>query len=672
MESNPLLVRNTLPRFDDISSDHVVPAIEQVLSEQRSRLEQLRKQQAEDFSWALELEDMRQAVTQAFSPVSHLNNVLSTDELRKAFNECLPKITDFFTELGQDPALLAGFNHLSSQTAVQEDGVRKQLVAHALRDLELAGVGLAEEDKKAFRDLMQRLAKAQAAFEQNLMDATEAFTWHSSDVTELDGLPDDLVKRAAENAKSQGIDGYRLLLDPPTYMAVMSYAKLEELRETFYRAWTTRASDRGPNAGEWDNTPLMEEILSLRHQAAELLGFDNYAALSLATKMAESVPDVIDFLSELAERSKQMALTEKARLDEFAGRTLSAWDVGFYSELLKQKTLGVDEESLRPFFPLGRVFPGLFALAEQLFGIRFQRRKDIAVWHQDVQYFDVLDPEDEVIGGVYVDLYARPNKRGGAWMDECLIRQNFNGHLLRPVAHLVCNFASPGDDTPALLTHRDVVTLFHEFGHTLHHLLTDVDYPSLSGINGVPWDAVELPSQFFENFAWLTPVLHSISGHHKTGQPLGDDIIRKLQVSRTFQAGMQMMRQLEFALFDFRLHAEYDPSHGGRVADVLNQVRRDVSVVETPAYNRFANSFAHVFGGGYAAGYYSYKWAEVLAADAFSAFEEAGPFDPGTASRFKASILSKGGSRDILDGFVEFRGRKPILDPLLQQSGIRP
>ena len=339
---------------------------------------------------------------------------------------------------------------------------------------------------------------------------------------------------------------------------------------------------------------------------------------------------------------------------------------------MKQQTLGVDEESLRPFFPLSRVFPGLFALAEQLFGIRFRRRQDVPMWHEDVQYFDVLDAEDRAVGGVYVDLYARPNKRGGAWMDECLVRQDIGGELLHPVAHLVCNFASPREGAPALLTHRDVVTLFHEFGHTLHHLLTDVDYPSLSGINGVPWDAVELPSQFFENFAWLTPVLHSISGHYETGEPLADDVIEKLQSSKTFQAGMQMMRQLEFALFDFRLHAEYEPDQGGRIGDILAKVRQHVSVVEAPAYNRFANSFSHVFGGGYAAGYYSYKWAEVLAADAFAAFEEAGPFDPGTATRFKSAILSKGGSRDILDAFVEFRGRKPILDPLLRHSGIQP
>ena len=668
--TNPLLVRNVLPQFDRIRPEDVEAAVGAALEQAEHRLQELRARTAVDFTWALEVEDVRQAITQVFAPVAHLNRVVSSPALRDAYNACLPKITEFMTRLGQDPKLLRGYQSLDNQTAVTEDSTRNKLVQNALRDFRLAGIDLPPEGQAEFREVMLALAKAEASFEQNLMDATDAFSWQSDKLEDLAGLSRSLIEAASERAAQEGVSGYRLQLDPPTYMAVMGHAHSEELRKTFYRAWVTRASEQGSHDPQWDNASVMEEILALRHRAAQLLGFDNFAELSLATKMAESTTEVLQFLEELAARSKPAAVNEFAELEAFADRPLAAWDVAYFAERMRQQTLGVDEEALRPYFPLERVFAGLFRVASDLFHIRFNRRDDVASWHPDVRFYDVLDADDHVLGGVYVDLYARSNKRGGAWMDECLIRQEAGGTLIKPVAHLVCNFAAPTGDAPALLTHRDVVTLFHEFGHTLHHLLTEVNYPSLSGINGVPWDAVELPSQFFENFAWLPSVLSWLSEHYQTGESLPADIIHNLRQSRVFHAGLQMVRQLEFSLFDFKLHVGYDPEKGGRISEVLTAARETVSVVPIPDYNRFANSFGHVFGGGYAAGYYSYKWAEVLAADAFGAFEEAGPFDNGIATKFRQAILAKGGSRDILQGFVEFRGREPELEPLLRQAGM--
>jgi oligopeptidase A len=668
--TNPLLVRNALPNFDAISPEHVGPAVSSALANAEQRVEQLRRQSQIDFDWALELEDIRQSIGQVFSPVAHLNRVLSSPAMRDAYNDCLPKITEFMTRLGQDPSLLGGYEDLKTQHAVTSDSIRTQLVEHALRDLRLAGIALPPEEQNEFREIMQKLAKTEATFEQNLMDATDAFSWQSDQLEALSGLPESLVATSQANARDHGVSGYRLSLDPPTFTAVMSHATCEALRKVFYAAWVTRASDQGPQAGLWDNTALMEEILGLRHRAAHLLGFDNYAELSLATKMAKSGIEVLEFLEQLASRSRAIARTEFSELEQFAGRPLAAWDVAYFAEQKRQQTLGVDEEALRPYFPLEKVFSGLFRVAENLFGVRFARRVGVACWHKDVRYYDLIDVDEQVLGGMYLDLYARANKRGGAWMDECLNRQDIAGEVIQPVAHLVCNFAAPGKEAPALLTHRDVVTLFHEFGHTLHHLLTEVDYPSLSGINGVPWDAVELPSQFFENFAWLPSVLSWLSEHYQTGEPLPKEALDKLQASRNFHAGLQMVRQLELALFDFKLHTEYDPASGGRVTEILEQVRASVGVVPSPPYNRFTNGFSHIFGGGYAAGYYSYKWAEVLAADTFSAFEQAGPFDASTAKRFRKAILAKGGSRDILDGFVEFMGRTPALEALLRQQGM--
>jgi oligopeptidase A len=517
---------------------------------------------------------------------------------------------------------------------------------------------------------MQELAAHQAKFEQNVMDATDAFEHRETDRAALAGLPEFVLERARLLAIERGYEGWCLRLDPPTFQTVLTHAESAALREKYYQAWVTRASDQGPHAGRWDNSALIEQILALRHEAAQLVGFKTFAEFSLATKMAKSPRQVIEFLRDLARRSRAVALQDLATLAAYAGRTLESWDVAFYAERLKQEKLELAEEELRPYFPLPRVLDGLFKLCGTLFGFTVAEAPRPEVWHDTVRYYELKRADGTLVGSFFTDLFARPNKRGGAWMGGCVSRAKLNGQSQAPVAYLVCNFNAPSLDTPSLLTHSEVVTLFHEFGHTLHHLLTEVDYPSLAGTNGVAWDAVELPSQFLENFTWRPEVLGDIGRHYATGAPLPKDKIDTLNRSRTFLSGLGMVRQIEFALFDFRLHDEYEPGRGSRVQEILDEVRREVAVVQSPTYNRFAHAFGHVFAGGYAAGYYSYKWAEVLAADAFSAFEEAGVFDRATAERFRRAVLATGGSRNALDAFIEFRGRAPELDPLLKQSGI--
>jgi oligopeptidase A len=666
---NPLLSRDALPPFDAIRAEHVRPALEQTLGSLREQLAQAEQAQTADFSWALELERIQEQLERVWSPVSHLNGVTSNPDLRAAYNEGLPLITEFGSELGQNEALYRHYRAVAA-TVPDRKSAEGMLIHNALRDFKLAGVALPADQKQRFREIMQALAARQASFEQNLMDATDAFSHHETDRANLAGLPESVLERAGKAARDKGMDGWLLALDPPTFQSVVTHADSERLREIFYSAWITRASDQGPHAGDWDNGPLMEEILALRHEAAQLLGFLNYAELSLATKMAASPDEVISFLRDLAHRSRSAAGDELAMLEQHAQRPLKPWDVPYYAERLRQDRFALAEEELRPYFPLPRVLEGLFEVSSRLFGLQIRRAEFAHVWHPDVTYYEISDREGSAVGSFFVDLFARPNKRGGAWMDVCANRIGLKGHHQLPIAHLVCNFAPPVGDRPSLLTHSDTVTLFHEFGHTLHHLLTEVDYPSLAGINGVPWDAVELPSQFLENYAWLPDVLKRICRHYETGAPLPEDKIATLTASRSFLAGLAMARQLEFALFDFRLHHEFDPAAGARVYDILNEVRQEVAVIRQPEYNRFANTFAHIFGGGYAAGYYSYKWAEVLAADAFSAFEEQGIFDARTAQQFRKSILAVGGSRDAMDAFIGFRGRPPRPDALLRHAGL--
>jgi oligopeptidase A len=666
---NPLLAGSELPEFNRVCPEHVEPAVRTVLAAQREQLGAVERATPFDFDSTIQLERIQNAVQRVWAPVSHLNAVRSTPAIRDAYNACLPLITEFWLEFGQNERLYSGFEHLSRSRELG-DGVRARLVTNALRDFRLAGVALEPSRRERFTTVSKALAAVQARFEQNLLDATDAFRHHETGDSAVAGLPETFLERAQAAAADEGLSGYLLHLDPPTYTTVMSQAESVELREHFYRAWVTRASDQGPRPEAWDNGALMGEILALRHESAQLLGFDSFAALSLATKMAESPESVLKFLRDLARRSKPIAQREFAELESFAGRRLDAWDVAFYSDRMKRDRFELSAEALRPYFPLPRVLDGLFRVVTTLFGVTLRQAGPRGSWHPDVAYFELVDLSGRAIGGVYTDLYARPNKRGGAWMDGAQSRARIPGLEQCPVAHLICNFQAPGPQRPSLLTHDEVITLFHEFGHALHHLLTEIDYPSLAGTHGVPWDAVELPSQFFENYAWLPAVLPWISSHYQTGSALPADKLATLKASRTFHAGLAMVRQLEFALFDFRLHAEYEPASGPRIEEMLAEVRREVAVVEAPAYNRFPNTFAHIFGGGYAAGYYSYKWAEVLAADAFAAFEEHGDFDAVTARRFRECILGSGGGRDPLAAFTEFRGREPSLEPLLRQSGI--
>ncbi|MGQ0836739.1 MAG: M3 family metallopeptidase [Gammaproteobacteria bacterium] len=668
---NPLLGNESLPPFARIRPEHVEPAVRELLSENRARIDRLAALANPTFATVVEpLEDLQHRLTRTWSPVSHLNAVLNSGALRSSYNACLPLLSGYQTDLAQSEPLYAAYCAIATREADALEPVQRRVIDHALRDFRLAGVGLDSARKERFKAVMLELTQLQAKFEENVLDATNGWTLHLTDPSELKGLNEVIVEQARRRAHDRRMEGWVVTLDQPTYVAVVTDAESESLRRAFYEAWVTRASDQGPNAGRWDNSAVMEQILMLRHEAARLLDFGNYAEYALATRMARSIDEVLEFLNELARAARPAAQREFAELEEFAGRRLSGWDVGFYAERLQRSRFSVSQEELRPYFPLPRVLDGLFGVAERLFPVRIREQAGAPVWHEDVRYYVIEEAGGAAIGSFYLDPYARPNKRSGAWMDECIGRKRLTGSTASPVAYLVCNFLPPSEGRPALLTHDDVVTMFHEFGHGLHHLLTRVSYPSLAGINGVAWDAVELPSQFFENYAWHSEVLQRMSAHVDTGAPLPSDKQAQLIATRSFHAGLQMMRQLEYALFDFRLHAGYDPQRGSRLHEVLDAVRREVAVVPFPEWNRFAHSFGHVFAGGYAAGYYSYKWAEVLAADAFAAFEERGVFDAATARRFLDAILARGGSRDPMDAFIEFRGRAPEIGPLLRQHGI--
>ncbi|HEX5207437.1 MAG TPA: M3 family metallopeptidase [Steroidobacteraceae bacterium] len=670
---NPLLAEEPLPPFPRIRPEHVEPGVREVLSRARARMGEIAALDSPTFATVVEpLEELRHAVSRAWSPVSHLNAVLNSEALRGAYNSCLPLLSAYQTDLSQSEPLYLAYRAIEERQGAVLDPVQRRLLEHTLRDFRLAGVGLGAADKQRFKNVMLELTGLQAKFEENVLDATNGWSYPVSDGALLRGLNEMIVDQARRRAHDQRVDGWILMLDQPTYVAVVTDAESDVLRRAFYEAWSTRASDQGPNAGKWDNAEVMEQILRKRHEAARILGFGNYAEYALATRMAHTVPEVMQFLEELSQAARPAAMREFEELEAFAGRRLEAWDVAFHAERMQRERYAVSQEELRPYFPLPRVLTGLFEVAERLFDIRIRERNGAPVWHPDVRFFEIENAAGRPVGSFYLDAYARPNKRSGAWMDECIGRKRLSTGATLPTAYLVCNVLPPGEGRPALLTHDDVLTLFHEFGHGLHHLLTRVDYPTIAGINGVAWDAVELPSQFMENYAWHPDVLSRISSHHQTGAPLPAQTQERLRATRSFHAGLQMMRQLEFALFDFRLHAEYSPERGGRVREVLQEVRRQVAVVRPPEWNRFPNSFGHIFAGGYAAGYYSYKWAEVLAADAFSAFEERGVFDRDTAARFLDSILSRGGSRDALEAFVEFRGRRPDVRPLLVQHGIAP
>lgn len=676
--NNPLLADTVLPPFSTILPEHVEPALNTVLQQAKQTVADLLASM-DTPSWqslVIPMEEVDARINQVWSPVSHLNSVMNSDELRAAYNACLPKLSEFSTELGQNEALYQAYKSLADGEQYQSlDHAQKKVIDNAVRDFRLSGVELSQTDRDEFKAISQSLTELTAKFEENVLDATQAWQKLITDESLLSGLPESAKAMAAQMAERAEKTGWLFTLDFPSYLPIMTYADNRELREEVYTAFATRASDQGPNADKWDNTQVIADILSLRHQLANLIGFDNHAERSLATKMAQSPQQVLDFLNDLAIKSKPIAVNEVAELRAFAKETagmnaLSAWDMSYFSEKLRQQRYAISQEEVKQYFPESKVVPGLFAVVNRLYGLIITERHDAEVWHSDVRFFDISDANGALRGQFYLDLYARNHKRGGAWMGECLVHRQTTVGLQTPVAYLTCNFSEPLGDKPALFSHDEVTTLFHEFGHGLHHMLTKIHYADVSGINGVPWDAVELPSQFMENWCWEREALDLISGHYETNEPLPNALFDKMIAARNFQSAMMMLRQLEFSLFDFRLHLEYDPTQTDQTNKVLEQVREQVAVIRPPAFNRFAQSFSHIFAGGYAAGYYSYKWAEVLSADAFSKFEENGIFDRATGLAFLQAILEQGGSREPMDLFVEFRGRKPEIDALLRHSGI--
>lgn len=672
--------KQRLPDFSRINPGRIENDLDQLLQENREILCSLLKGD-KNYSWEnlLEpVEDMQDSLQRFWSPISHLHAVADNDELRKAYNKCLPKLTDYNTELGQNEELFRAYQQVANgHEFASLDQSQKKIIEYALRDFRLSGVGLDKADKKEYQIIRQELSKYETKFEENLLDATHAWSKHITNESQLSGLPPSALALAAQNAKSENKPGWLFTLDFPSYLPVMQYADDQSLRREMYEAYVTRASDQGPNAGKWDNSEAMVKILSLRSRLARLLGFKNYAEYSLERKMASTTEEVHSFLRDLARRSKPVAERELAELKEFARETdnvndLNAWDIAYYAEKLRQSKYEFSQEELRPYFPLPQVLSGLFSVVNRLYGMKVREKSGIAAWHKDVRFFEIYDETDRLRGSFYLDPYARAHKRGGAWMDECIVRKYHHNSLQYPVAYLNCNFSPPVNGEPSLLTHDEVTTLFHEFGHGLHHMLTLVNHPGVAGINGVPWDAVELPSQFMENWCWERESLDLIAKHFKTGDLLPDELHQKMLRARNFESGMQMVRQLEFALFDFRLHSITGPLGITDIQATLDQVRTEVAVLQPPSYNRFQHGFSHIFSGGYAAGYYSYKWAEVLSADAFSKFEQNGIFDRTTGSQFLHTFLEQGGTRDPMDLFIEFRGRKPSIEPLLRHSGILP
>ncbi len=676
--TNPLLEDTELPQFSKILPEHVEPAIDQLLTDARAVIDN-QLQHGAPYNWENLIEPIEAAedrLNRAWSPVSHMNSVVNSDAMREAYNACLGKLSEYATETGQNRALYEAYLAIQKGPEFSTlDRAQQKIINNALRDFHLSGVDLPAAKQTRFKEINQQLSKLASEFEENLLDATNAWHKHIIHSDDLAGLPESALAQAKQAAEANGKDGWLINLQFPSYLAIMTYADNRDLRREHYEAYSTRASDQGPHADRWDNSEIMERILALRHEKAQLLGFNNYAEYSLATKMAKSTADVVKFLEDLADKSWHQARQDYFELQEFAANEygehdLQAWDIGYYSEKMRQHFYQLSQEQVKAYFPTTRVIPGLFMIVEKLYGLQISEIDDFDTWHSDVRFYQILDRDGQLRGRFYLDLYARVKKRGGAWMDDCVCRRKTAAGLQTPVAYLTCNFTPPTGNDPALLTHDEVQTLFHEFGHGLHHMLTQIDHIGVSGINGVEWDAVELPSQFMENWCWDKEALSLISGHYQTGEVLPDALFEKMLAAKNFQAGMLMVRQLEFSLFDFKIHQNYDPAHGGRIYPTLQQIREQVAVVKVPEFNRFAHSFSHIFAGGYAAGYYSYKWAEVLSADAFSLFEENGIFDRATGEKFLHNILEQGGSADAMTLFKSFRGREPSIDALLRHNGI--
>ena len=673
---NPVLEQHDLPPFSRITPDHVLPAIQELIERnQRAVDELLAARDSYDWDNLLQpLEDLEDQLARAWSPVSHMHSVMDSAPLREAYHRSLPLLSEYSTWKGQHEGLYRAYREIAASESFHTlDTARRKAIENALRDFRLAGVSLPVAARQRYGELQKRLSELGSQFGENVLDATDAWSMQVT-AEQLTGLPETDLAVARQAAQQQGLDGYLITLEFPSYHPVQTYCDDRALREEVYTANCTRASDKGPHAGEWDNTDIIRETLDLRLELAKLLGFDNYAALSLATKMADSPASVMQFLRNLGRQSRAQAEAEWHALSDYAREEhgveeLQAWDVAYYSEKLRQKQYRISQEEIRPYLPVSRVLPGLFQVVERLYGITVREVSEFDSYHPDARLFELLQG-GEIIARFYLDLYARHHKKGGAWMADCRTRRHSGGELQIPVAYMVCNFTPPVGDAPALLSHAELTTLFHEFGHGLHHMLTRQTVAAVSGIAGVAWDAVELPSQFMENWCWQREALAFISGHHETGKSLPEALLERLLATRNFNAAMMLARQLELALFDFRLHMEWGTGAFDSVQELLDQVRGEVAVVLPPAFSRFQNSFSHIFSGAYAAGYYSYKWAEVLSADAFSRFEKEGIFNRETGAAFRTHILEAGGSKEPMDLFVAFRGREPDTEALLRHSGI--
>lgn len=674
---NPLLDFSGLPLFDAIQPDHVTPALDQLLTEAQTQIDQLVKMRAQPTwqNFVRPLFDATEKIGRAWGQVQHLHSVVDTAELRAVYNENLPKLSTFWTALGQNEGLLKQFRKLRNSPKFEQlNAVQQKVVENELRDFRLGGAELPTEQKKRFMEIQAELATLGAKFGEHVLDATNQYQMFIEKEEDLAGLPTDVI--AAAKALAEALDkpnAWVFTLHAPSYTPFMQYAEARRLREQFYKAYVTRASEFGP--AELDNTPLIIETLPLRHEEACLLGFSNYAELSLETKMAESPEKVLKFLREIAQKARPFAEKDREELESFAREALGlnkleSWDVLFVSEKLRKARYDFSEQEVKQYFQEPRVLQGLFGLLEKLYHVQIKQNEQVATWHKDVKFFE-LHKNGTQIGGLYMDLYARPGKRGGAWMDEVINRKRLDANQLQlPIAHLVCNFSSPVGEKPACFSHNEVITLFHEAGHVLHHLMTRIEEPGVNGIHGVEWDAVELPSQFMENWCWEWQVLSEMTAHVDTGETLPRTLYNKMIAAKNFQAGLMTLRQIEFGLVDMQLHAEFNPAAPIHPLTLLEKIRAEVAVLIPPTYNRFLNSFTHIFAGGYAAGYYSYKWAEVLSADAYARFEEEGLFNENVSESFVNEILGVGGSRSALESFKAFRGREPQIDALLRHAGM--
>ena len=674
MMINPVLYRESLPLFDRIEPDHISPAIESILNEANTLIHSLKKMSIPT-SWGNFVEPIEiisEKISRAWGQIEHLNAVVNSDSLRKAYNDNLIKLTEFYTNLSQDESLYKKYQSLKDSEVFKAlTPSQKRIIDNVLREFKLGGAELNETDKKRFKVIQEKLAKLSTQFEENILDATNEFSIFVDHLDELTGIPEENIKKARAEAKEDKKEGYKFTLHFPSYLPVMQYADSRALREKLYHAYATRASELA--SPKFDNTNLIEEILALRYESSKLLGFKHFTEMSLVAKMAKSSEEVITFLMDLANKAKPFALKDMDELKSFAKtlkiEKLEAWDIAYVSEKLRQAKYSFSENEVKQYFPEHRVLKGLFKVVETIFKLKIIK-SDAPTWHKDVSFYSIKNENDELVGQFYFDLYARNHKRGGAWMDEAISRYKNSLGSSHPVAFLTCNFSSPSDNKPALFSHDDVITLFHEFGHGLHHMLTKVDDYSISGIKGVEWDAVELPSQFMENFCWEWDVVKHMTEHVDNKNTLPKSLFDKMIEAKNFQSGMQTLRQIEFSLFDIRLHTEYSDQNKINPLKLLETIRDEIAVVRPPSWNRFPNSFSHIFAGGYAAGYYSYKWAEVLASDAFSLFEEEGILSSHAGQKFQNEVLSRGGSRPAMESFVAFRGREPTVDALLRHSGM--